>query len=112
MAPVLDGGHRGHFWCHARGIRRPEPYVRKVLVNTYASWWRRQRAVLVLRYTLTELVVNASERGSFEDTSGGGGGWGSGYVIQPGESPTLTFRMARGKVGNTVLGIALSDQVH
>jgi DNA-directed RNA polymerase specialized sigma24 family protein len=21
---------------------RPEPYVRKILVNTYASWWRRK----------------------------------------------------------------------
>lgn len=64
-------------------------------------------------YGLTELVVGGTRRNSFEDAStSGGGGWSSGYVIQPGESPTLTFRMARGKSGNTVLGIALSDQVH
>ena len=27
-------------WSRIEG--RPEPYVRKVLVNTYASWWRRR----------------------------------------------------------------------
>jgi RNA polymerase sigma-70 factor (sigma-E family) len=27
-------------WSRIEG--RPEPYVRKVLVNTYASWWRRK----------------------------------------------------------------------
>ena len=27
-------------WSRLEG--RPEPYVRKILVNTYASWWRRK----------------------------------------------------------------------
>ncbi|NYD40163.1 SigE family RNA polymerase sigma factor [Nocardioides panaciterrulae] len=27
-------------WARISG--RPEPYVRKILVNTYASWWRRR----------------------------------------------------------------------
>ena len=63
-------------------------------------------------FALTELVVDDQEQSRFEDATGGGGGWSSGYVIQPGESPTLTFRMARGKAARTVLGIALSDQVH
>lgn len=27
-------------WSRVEG--RPEPYVRKILVNTYASWWRRR----------------------------------------------------------------------
>ena len=27
-------------WSRIEG--RPEPYVRKILVNTYASWWRRK----------------------------------------------------------------------
>ncbi|HEU5043289.1 MAG TPA: hypothetical protein VFT75_04055 [Nocardioidaceae bacterium] len=63
-------------------------------------------------YALTELVVDDRGAGSFEDATGGGGSWSSGYVIQPGESPTLTFRLARGTPGRTVLGIALSDQVH
>lgn len=61
---------------------------------------------------ITELLVNGGVRGTFEDFAGGGGSWGSGYVIQPGESPTLTFRVARGAGPDTVLGIALSDQVH
>lgn len=30
-------------WFHWKRIDgRPEPYVRRILVNTYASWWRRK----------------------------------------------------------------------
>jgi RNA polymerase sigma-70 factor (sigma-E family) len=27
-------------WCRINGD--PEPYVRKIIANTYASWWRRR----------------------------------------------------------------------
>ena len=62
-------------------------------------------------FTTTQLFINGSGDMSYENGAGGAS-WGSGYVIQPGESPKLTFRLTHGAPGNVVLGIALADQVH
>ena len=60
---------------------------------------------------VTQLRVNGTVGPAFEDDSGGGS-LSSGYVIQPGEAPTLTFRLSRGAARGIRLGIALSAQVH
>jgi len=61
---------------------------------------------------LTELLVGPNVRSAFEDGTSGGATVASGYVIQPGESPTLTLRARTKAPGHVVLGLAVSDQVH
>jgi len=45
-------------WRRIQG--EPEPYVRKILVNTYASWWRRKWNGEQPTETLPEPVVEAA----------------------------------------------------
>jgi hypothetical protein len=60
----------------------------------------------------TQLLVGGVEQAAFEDATTGGATVASGYVIQPGESPTLTLRVRTRAAGHIVLGLALSEQVH
>ncbi len=108
--PVLQESS-GHEYVERR-VAQSEPGQRRLVVPVAPSEVPRLVTVVLAGRTGrggVTLKVNGRSEDSFEN-DGNGASWGSGYVVQPGQAPRLAVTVT-GRVGDTRVGLVLSDQV-
>src|SRR5689334_21922762 len=66
---------------------RPEPYVRRILVNTYASWWRRKWNGEQPTADLPEAPAGAADPDARHDLWSARARWRRGRRARPAQAP-------------------------